>query len=78
MAAEQRWVTQQLDIDQKEVILIQDKIIRAGKEKISLLKNRQQTKIGSKIKRKHQDTPRSTKDMEKTVKYIREEQKKSF
>lgn len=33
MAAEQRWVTQQLDIDQKEVILIQDKIIRAGKEK---------------------------------------------
>lgn len=44
-----------------------------------------QTKIGSKIKsktkRKHQDridTPRSIKDMEKTLKYIREEQRKSF
>lgn len=61
MAAEQRWVTQQLDIDQKEVILIQDKIIRAGKEKYHYGKtdNRHQDRI---------DTPRSTKDMEKTLK----------
>lgn len=43
MAAEQRWVTQQLDINEKEVILIQDKIIRAGKEKYHCVKtdNRQ-------------------------------------
>lgn len=71
MAAEQRWVTQQLDIDQKEVILIQDKIIRAGKEKYQYGKTDNRQKIGSKIKRKHQDridTPRSTKDMEKTLK----------
>lgn len=50
MAAEQRWVTQQLDIDQKEVILIQDKIIRAGKEKYHYGKTDKEVKSKENIK----------------------------
>lgn len=67
MAAQQRWVTQQLDIDQKEVILIQDKIIRAGKEKYHYGKtdNRQKQEVKSKdnikTEQTHQEAPKTWK-----------------